>query len=56
MNELEEIRWRLRDHIRTQKAAPDASESGYRDGMIAGLELALRVIDDVSSSASRRDG
>ena len=52
MNEIEEVRRRLRGHIEAQKGAPNHSE--YGDGMIAGLELTLRVMDDVAASASRR--
>ena len=47
---LEEIRWRLGDHIKAQQAAPHAS--AYGDGMIAGLQLALHVLDDVSNAGS----
>ncbi len=48
---LEEIRWRLGDHIKAQQAAPHAS--AYGDGMIAGLQLALHVLDDVSNAGCR---
>ena len=50
----QEIRTRLREHIRSQQQDPNKSPFG--DGMVAGLELALRVIDDVMSQASKRSG
>lgn len=54
MNEVEQIRQRLREHLKTQREDP--AHSAYGDGMVAGIMLALRVVDDVAGAASRRGG
>jgi len=45
---------RLREHLKSQQDNPN--QSAYGDGIVAGLKLALRVVDDAMGAASRRSG
>jgi hypothetical protein len=53
VNELEEIRRRLHEQIAEQ--GKDPHPSAYGDGMIAGLGLALRVLEDVRAQQPVRE-